>query len=357
MDAMPTTPTLPLHSADSLRAFASQLLQKGGLAADRANDVADILLAADLMGHDTHGLNLLPVYLEHLANGTMAATGEPEVIADRPATLTWDGKRLPGQWLVLRAMDAAIPRARIHGTATVAIRNAHHIGSLSAYLQRATAQGFVMLLHSSAPGGGSVAPFGGSKGLFSPSPMSMGCPTEGLPILVDISTSITTNNMVVRLQKQGRKLPKPWLLDAQGQPTDDPTVIGAGGTLMPLGGEDAGHKGYGLALMVEALTAGLVDRGRHEPGFRFNNTVFLQLLDPEAFGGLPGMRSQMEHIAAACRNNPPRPGGKPVRLPGEAALKLAAAQERDGVALAPGIMDALEPWADRLRVPVPAALG
>ncbi|HEX7892358.1 MAG TPA: Ldh family oxidoreductase [Ramlibacter sp.] len=352
---MPTTETLPVYGAASLRAFASSLLQKGGLAPDRAGDVADILLAADLMGHDTHGLNLLPVYLEHLANGTMAATGEPEVIADRPATLTWDGRQLPGQWLVLRAMDAAIPRARIYGAATVAIRNAHHIGSLSAYLERATREGMVMLLHSSAPGGGSVAPFGGSKALFSPSPMSMGCPTEGLPILVDISTSITTNNMVVRLQKQGRKLPRPWLLDAQGQPTDDPAVIGAGGTLMPLGGEDAGHKGYGLALMVEALTAGLVDRGRHQPGFKFNNTVFLQILDPEAFGGLPGLRSQMERIAQACRANPPRPGGKPVRLPGEAAQKLAAKQERDGVSLAAGILDALKPWADRFDVALPAA--
>ncbi|NML44660.1 Ldh family oxidoreductase [Ramlibacter sp. G-1-2-2] len=349
--------TNTLHSAAALRAFAAQLLQKGGLAADRAADVADILLAADLMGHDTHGLNLLPPYLEHLGNGTMAATGEPEVIAERPATLTWDGKQLPGQWLVLRAMDAAIPRARIHGTATVVIKNAHHIGSLSAYLQRATAQGFVMLLHSSAPGGSTVAPFGGSKGLFSPSPMSIGCPTEGLPILVDISTSITTNNMVVRLQKQGRKLPKPWLLDAQGQPSDDPAVIGAGGSLMPLGGEDAGHKGYGLALMVEALTAGLTDRGRHQPGFKFNNTVFLQLLDPEAFGGLPGLRSQMEHIAAACRDNPPRAGGQPVRLPGEAAQKRATQQEREGVALAPGVLDALKPWAERLGVALPAALG
>jgi L-lactate dehydrogenase len=353
MNAMTTLAPSPRIAAAALRAFASQLLQKAGLAADRSGDVADILVAADLMGHDTHGLNLLPAYLEHLGNGTMAATGEPEVVADRPATLTWDGRQLPGQWLVLRALDAAIPRARIHGTATVAIRNAHHIGSLSAYLQRATDQGLVMLLHSSAPGGGSVAPFGGSKGLFSPSPMSMGCPTEGLPILVDISTSITTNNMVVRLQKQGRRLPRPWLLDGQGRPTDDPAVIGAGGTLMPLGGEDAGHKGYGLALMVEALTAGLVDRGRHQPGFKFNNTVFLQILDPQAFGGLPGLRAQMERIAHACRTNPPRPGGQPVRLPGEAAQKLAAQQERDGVVLAPGILDALRPWAEKFAVSVP----
>jgi L-lactate dehydrogenase len=162
---------------------------------------------------------------------------------------------------------------------------------------------------------------------------------------------------VVRLQRQGRKLPKPWLLDAQGQPSDDPMVVRAGGTLMPLGGEDAGHKGYGLALMVEALTAGLADHGRHQPGFAFCNTVFLQLLDPEAFGGLPGMRSQMEHIAAACRNNPPRAGGQPVRLPGEAAQKRAIEQERDGVSLASGILEALEPWADRFGVPMPLALG
>jgi LDH2 family malate/lactate/ureidoglycolate dehydrogenase len=352
------TASAPRYDAAALRDFASALLTRNGLPADRAADVAAILVDADLTGHDTHGLNLLPLYLDHLANGIMAAAGEPIVLSDRPAVASWDGCRLPGPWLVLRAMKTAIERARLYGTGTVTIRNSHHIGCLASYLKRATDQGMVMKLYSSAPAGSSVAPFGGRRALFSPSPMAMGCPTEGDPILVDISTSLTTNNLLARLQRQGKRLPHPFLLDEDGEPTDDPAAVmpPKQGSVLPLGGLESGHKGYGLALMVEALTAGLTDRGRHQPGAKFSNTVFVQILDPEAFGGIDGFKSQMSHIAQACHDTLPRPGIERVRVPGEKGLALAREYGRDGVRLADGIIDALVPWAQRLEVAAPMPL-
>ncbi|ALM84516.1 Ldh family oxidoreductase [Bordetella sp. N] len=346
---------LPRYEAAALIAHARTLLEKLGMPTDKATAVAEILVEADLMGSPTHGLNLIDQYLEHVQKGHMHVQGEPEVVSRRPAVEVWDGKRLPGPWLVLRALDSAIERAATYGTGTVVIKNSHHIGSLATYLKRATARGVVLHLVSSAPSATSVAPFGGRKAVFSPSPIAIGLPATSDPILVDISASITTNNMVKKLAREGKKLPGQFLLDADGNPSDDPAAIGGAqpGTLLPLGGLDAGHKGYGLALLVEGLTAGLSDQGRAQDNGPMANTIYLQVIDPEAFGGLQAFEQQMEQIAEACRNNPPRPGVDAVRVPGQKGMATARRQAEQGVALAPGIVASLAKWSEQLGVPMP----
>lgn len=137
-----------------------QLLDCAGLDAEKAGAVADILIEGDLLGHDTHGLALLGPYLAALESGTMTREGEPDVLADFPAALTWDGRRLPGPWLVLKAMAVAAERAATQGTCTVVIRRSQHIACLAAFLKRATDQGLMMLLASSDANSASVAPFG-----------------------------------------------------------------------------------------------------------------------------------------------------------------------------------------------------
>jgi len=347
---------LPRYDAGALIAHARALLEKLHMPADKAAAVAEILVEADLMGSPTHGLNLLDQYLEHVQKGHMQVQGEPDVISKRPAVEVWDGKRLPGPWLVLRALESAIARAATYGTGTVVIKNSHHIGSLATYLRRATARGVVLHLVSSAPSASSVAPYGGRKALFSPSPIAIGLPATTDPILVDISASITTNNMVKKLAREGKKLPGKFLLDADGNPSDDPAVIGGPqpGTLLPLGGLDAGHKGYGLALLVEGLTAGLSDQGRAQDNGPMANTIYLQVIDPEAFGGLQAFEQQMEQVAQACRDNPPRPGVESVRVPGQKGMATARQQAEQGIALAPGIVASLAKWAAHLDVPMPA---
>ncbi|WP_200843386.1 Ldh family oxidoreductase [Pantoea sp. 18069] len=356
---MPSQPMVVMrHDAATLRAMAQAMLERVGLSSDRAADVADILVEGDLMGHDTHGLQLLPTYLAEIESGSMAVEGDFDVLADRAAVATWDGKRLPGPWLTLRAMDSAMARARDYGTGTVTIRRAHHIGCLAAYLERAAQAGFVILLYSSAPAAQSVAPFGGTHPLFSPSPMAAGFPTPQGPVLIDVSTSITTVGMTTRLYKQGKRLPHPWLIDEHGNASNDPAVLFAphAGSILPLGGLDAGHKGYALSLMVEALTAGLSGHGRDDPGKNWGNTVFLQILDPSAFAGEEAFAEQMGWIARACTDNPPRPGVDRVRLPGQGALERKARQLRDGVALNPAILSQLQPWLEKFGMTVPAAL-
>ncbi|WP_422647749.1 L-lactate dehydrogenase [Cupriavidus sp. H18C1] len=275
------------YHAAALRDMAVALLTRAGMPIDRAGDVADVLVEGDLMGHDTHGLQLLPVYLAEIESGSMRVAEDYDVISERAAVATWDGKRLPGPWLTLRALDVAIEKAKGYGTGTVTIRRSHHIAALAAYLERATSQGLMMLLYSSAPAAMMVAPFGGTRPLFSPSPMAAGIPTPRGPALIDVSTSITTVGLTTRLYREGKRLPHAWLIDENGEPSDDPAVLQAPhkGSILPLGGLDVGHKGYALSLMVEALTAGLAGHGRDDPGQRWGNTVFLQILDPKAFAG------------------------------------------------------------------------
>lgn len=344
--------------AEALESFARTLLVKSGMPADKAAAVAAILVEGDLLGHETHGLQLLPGYLEDIASGAMSTDGEPEVVADHGAVLTWDARRLPGPWIMLEALDAACQRAQRFGIGAVSVRRSHHIAALAPYARRVAERGMVLLLMTSAPSGGSVAPYGGTAPLFSPSPIGVGFPTGAEPVLVDVSTSITTNGMTNLLAREGRKLPGPWLMDENGQPTDDPTVAVAPrkGTLLPLGGMDAGHKGYGLGLMVEAFTAGLAGHGRSDPGRRFGATLFVQVLDPRAFSGAQAFSGQMDWIAERCHENPPLDPARPVRLPGERGLALRREQLADGVRLNDRIVQGLSRWSAQLDVPLPPAL-
>ncbi|MBP0447297.1 Ldh family oxidoreductase [Roseomonas sp. SSH11] len=341
------------HDPGSLRGFAAALFGAAGMEAEKAQAVADILVEADMLGHDTHGLALAPRYLDAIEAGAMKTTGEPEVVNDRGACVTWNGRLLPGPWLVLRAMALAIERAAAHGLCAVAIGNSHHIGCLAAYLPRAAERGMVLSIHSSAPGVATVAPFGGTRAALSPAPFAFGFPTGGDPVMIDVSASITTNNMAMRLAKEGSRYPRPWLMDAEGQATDDPTVLQRGGTVLPAGGQDHGQKGYGWGLTAEALSQGLSGHGRADGPKGMTNAVFLQVFDPAAFAGLDAFNRQAGAITANCRSSPPRPGQGAVRLPGEAGLRRRAAAERDGVMLRDGILDALAPWAAKLGVGLP----
>ena len=119
------------YAAPDLLAFADHLLQSAGLPPDKTHAVADVLLEGDLLGHTTHGLALLAPYLAELEAGKMRAEGQPLVVSDHPAAVTWDGQRLPGPWLVLQAIELASQRAQTQGTCTVVIRRSHHIACLA----------------------------------------------------------------------------------------------------------------------------------------------------------------------------------------------------------------------------------
>ena len=343
------------YEATALREFAKELLLRVGMRADIAADVGSILVDGDLMEHTTHGLALLSGYLGELEQKRMRGDGEPRVVRAATAAATWDCDRLPGPWLTLRAIDAAWRMAAEAGTGTIVIRRSHHIACLAAYAKRAAERGIMALVHCSDPSNHSVAPFGAITSVFTPNPLSAGIPTSGDPILLDISASFTTNGLTTRLYQAGESLAHPWLQDGRGNPTRDPAVLfdSPKGTLLPLGGLEAGHKGFALALLVEALTGALAGHGRADPSEGWGATVFVQVFDPAHFGGRDAFLRQMDWLVDACHRATPRPDGAPVRMPGERALARYREQSAHGVALHPTIMPALAPWAQKLGVTMP----
>jgi LDH2 family malate/lactate/ureidoglycolate dehydrogenase len=337
-------------AATELRRFCADLLGRLGMDADFARAKAARIVDADLLGYPTHGLAFLPAYLDRLEKNMIARSGTWEVVADRPGAFAWKCDRLPGAWVLEKATAELIRRAKQQGVATATIAKCSHIGCLQAYLTPFTDEGLVVFLTCTNPGIYSVAPFGGADALLTSNPMAYGFPTSGTPVLIDQSTSLASNAFFNGYAARKEKLPGKWLLDAQGNATDDPTVLAAkpAGTILPLGGLEFGYKGFGFGLAVEAFSLALSGYGRAKKPDAFGQSVFIQALDPAAFAGREAFLAEMDHLVAACRGSRPRPGVERVRVPGERALASKAEQEKNGVAVNAATLAKLEPWMQKL---------
>lgn len=341
--------------AADLRAFVAECVTRMGMDADMARAMSARVVDADLLGYSTHGLAFFPAYLERIEKNMIARSGTWEVISDRPGAFAWKCERLPGAWVMEKATAELVRRARANGVATATIAKCSHIGCLQAYLTSFTDEGLVVFLTCTNPGIRSVAPFGGADPVLTSNPMAYGFPTSGTPVLIDQSTSLASNAFFNGFAARKEKLPGRWLLDADGNPTDDPTVLTAkpAGTILPLGGLEFGYKGYGYGIAVEAYSLGLSGYGRAQKPDAFGQSVFVQAIDPAAFAGREAFLREMDHLVAACRASRPRPGGAPVRVPGERALALRAEQEKNGVRIGAAALQKLEPWLQKLGVTLP----
>ncbi|MEN9891153.1 MAG: hypothetical protein RLY78_1448 [Pseudomonadota bacterium] len=353
---MTDTTSVPRLSPATLEAFACGLFERAGMDADKAASVARLLVQTDTLGRRTHGLAMAPLYLADMARGGLQGRGQIEVVSDRGVTAVWDGHYLPGLWLMEQAITCGVERARQHGVACLAIRRSHHIGSLATLVRLATEQGCIAWISNSEPAARRVAPYGGREALFTPNPMAFGWPADDHPVLIDLCASITTTSMTRQLHARGEQFEHPWLLDGAGRPTRDPAVLEHAeprGSLQLVGGQDHGHKGYGLALMIEALSQGLSGHGRADAPSRWGGNVWLQVMDPEAFAGAEAFATQTGHLAAACRANAPVDPARPVRLPGDAAEQHRQQALADGLQCSPQAWAALGDWAQRLGVALP----
>lgn len=345
--------TTQRHTATELTQFASRLLTGAGLSADKSAAVARLLVLTDMMQRHTHGVALCPLYVDQLKGNLMGTTGEPEVVNDTGSTLVWDGHYLPGLWLVEKALHIAFERVAQHGVVTVAMRRSHHIACLAALVKQATDRGLVAILATSDPAGKFVAPFGGRDPVLTPNPFAIGYPGTQSPVLVDICASITTVSMARTKAAAGVQFDHPWLMDSAGQPTTEPRVLEQTtprGSLMLLGGAEYGHKGFGLALMVEALTQGLAGHGRIDAPNRWGANVFLQVMDPDAFAGRSNFLTQMDFIGDACRASAPAQDGALVRLPGDQATRNIALAQEGGIALSEATLAKLAACATQVGV-------
>ena len=332
------------YSYQELLDFTINAFTKAGLAPDRSEIMARTLIVSDLMGHTTHGFQLLNPYLKQLEENQMTKVGDPETINDQGANVTWDGHHLPGPVLVEMAIDLGMQRLKNHPVFTLVIRNSHHIACLAAYLERVTEAGKIIILGSSDPGNQTVAPFGGTTGVYSPDPLSYGIPTLGDPILFDSSASTLANGQIMQRHSHGQMLDGAWLMRADGSLSDDPASFfdEPPATILPVGGLTLGFKGFGYGILMEALTSGLAGAGRREPAGRWSASIFLQLIDPEQFGGSTAFLSEMQHLVDACHSSTPHPNFSKVRMPGERALALKRKQMAEGILLHPEVIKGLE---------------
>jgi LDH2 family malate/lactate/ureidoglycolate dehydrogenase len=343
-------------SVEALTSFAEALLAAAGMDDDKAQTVARLLVLTDMMGRRTHGLAMVPLYIAAIGSGGMQVMGQPEVVRDTGATMVWDGRYLPGLWLMSRAIATAIERAAQHGVVAVAIRRSHHIGCLAALVKQAADRGFVAIIANSDPAGQRVAPYGGTQAVFTPDPFAIGYPGAEHPVLVDICASITTTSMTRQKFAAGELFEHPWLLDADGVPTRDPAVLEHSeprGSLQLLGGQEYGHKGFGLALMIEALSQGLSGHGRKDAPKQWGGNVFLQVLDPELFAGREAFAEQMDYLSDRCRENRPINPERPVRVPGDQAARGVAMSLHAGIAYDSMDWAAIERCANEMGVPAP----
>lgn len=333
------------------------LFECAGLDAPIARTVAEILVEAELLGYRTHGLQFVPAYLSGVESGRTTTSGDPAILRDHEGALLLDGRQLPGQWVVVRALNMALERLGDSAVMCVAIRGSENISCLATYVKRAAVRGVMAVLTTSSPGNAAVAPFGGRDARYSTNPIAIGIPTDGTPILIDTSTSSTTNRMIERTQRAGGRLSREWLIDNAGRPSDDPAAFFADppGAIMPAGGLDQGHKGFAFAILVEALTSGLAGVGRADdaPG----SNLFLQLIDPAAFGGADAFRRETGFFAAHCRDTPPLDPAAPVRMPGDRANALHDEQIAVGVTLHPEILPRMQPLLEKYEVPMPAPIA
>jgi len=209
------------------------------------------------------------------------------------------------------------------------------------------------MLYSSDPSVGLVCAHGGIDPIYTPNPIAAGIPTLGEPILLDVSMSTVTLGLVGQCRDAGSRLPHPVLVSNDGQLSDDPVdfFTRPQGSILPLGGQAFGHKGFALALLVEALTSGLAGHGRKDAPEQWGASATAVVIDPRFFGGLEAFTDETSFLGRLVLASRPLDPARPVRLPGQAGLALRRQALQQGVSLSPQLLADLDRLAGQLQLP------
>ena len=302
-----------------LRDAVRTIVERGGSTEREATLVAEQLVEANLTGHDSHGVGMLPRYVEALAEGGLRVNQRLSVVTDAGALLMLDGNAGYGQVMAFDAMRLGIERAAEHGVAVVGLANSHHIGRIGHWAEQCVAEGLVSIHFVNVIAKPVVAPFGGRDARFVTNPFCVGIPMPGgEPILLDFATSrIAMGKVRVALNKGEQVMPGT-LLDARGEPTDDPAALFAepGGAILPFGE----HKGYGMAVVCEILGGALAGgRTLHDRPTRRSiiNNMLTFIVDPGRLGTAERLAQEAVAFADWVRASPPMAGVERVRLAGD----------------------------------------
>ena len=319
---------------DRLNEAVRMVLRGFGSSAAEVDAVAGNLIEANLTGHDSHGIGMLPRYAEAYLEGGLKPNTHVRTVHDAGALLRLDGGAGFGQVIGHEAMALGIERAHRHGSCIVALGNAHHLGRIGAWAEQVAAAGLVSLHFVNVIARGIVAPFGGADARFGTNPFCAGVPFSGRePVILDFATSIIAQGKTRVAMNKGELVPPEHLIDDHGRPTREPryTVVPPFGALLTFGA----HKGYGMALMAEllggALASGMTQRDHDSAKRRILNGMFSVLVDPAKLGD----RRAFEHEALAfidwVKASPPREGFDEVLIAGEPERAMRAKRSAEGV--------------------------
>jgi len=323
-------PTVP---ADRLRKIGVALLRAAGASAEEAEAVARGCVEANLVGHDSHGIVLIPTYIDRIKAGHIVPGAPFTIVQESPTTTVVDGHWGFGFHVNAKAMALTIEKARKANVAAVTVFRQSHVGRLGAYPLMAAAQGMIGL--ATADSGRSakmVAPFGGREARLGTNPISIAIPSDlDGPFCLDMATSAVAAGKVALAVARGEQIPAGWVVDADGRATTDPKQLRAGGALLPLGVTE-GYKGSGLAAVVEVLCGILTGLGFGvEPSGRHNDGCFMAVFNVAAFRPLAEFKKEVAEFARYLNATPPAAGSPGVFYPGEVEYRRAQERAKTGI--------------------------
>ncbi len=349
---------MPTFSAAHLTAFTQSLFEAAGVPAADAAIVARSLVDANLCGHDSHGVIRIPQYIEALNKGTYQANVPLSVIHETPAILAADGNWGLGQVQAYRLLERLIPKARSLGIAAGTLRHCGHTGRLGEYAEFLAQQQLALLAAVNSHGAGRrVAPPGGKEGRISTNPICFGIPTSHAPVVLDFGTSAAAEGKVrVQFQKK-QPTPEGWLIDHQGQPTTDPSVLYTEprGSILPFGGAQA-YKGFALGLVVDLLCGGLSGGACSHPAYPMTghgNAAVFVVFNPALFGGLDHFLKETDGLTAYVRSCPTAPGVERITLPGDPERLSKEKRLAEGIPIPEGTWELIKQTAQQLQVAIP----
>jgi uncharacterized oxidoreductase len=348
-----------IHAAASaLESFAIAALTALGSDVSEARIVAAHLVEANLTGHDSHGVGMLPAYATHRRSGVLAANRRGRVTMESGPMAAVDGEGGYGQVIARDAMEAGLRLARAHGVAVVALRRTHHIGRVGTYGEMVADHGFASLHFVNGNSGPPpVAPWGGREGRFATNPVCIAMPGSARHprFVLDFATSRIAMGKVRVANNAGKAVVEGALLDSEGAPTTDPSVMyrAPRGVLLPFGE----HKGYGLALACDILAGIVAGAGTIQPGNPRDrgivNGMLSIIIDPARFGG--GGEAEYDALMDYVLGCAPAEADGAVMMAGDPERANRAARGRDGIPVDDGTWQALTTLARELAIASPAS--
>ncbi len=320
--------------AKALSAFCTQVLLAHGVPPGDATLVADTLVKAELWGHPSHGVLRLSWYAARIRSGAMRALTTPKIAVDAGAVTVIDGGDGIGQVLAAMAVDRAVERAQQHGVGVVAVRNSNHFGTAMYYTRMAAERDCICFLSTNASP--AMAPWGGRQKAVGTNPWSIGAPVRGqAPMVLDIANTAVARGKIYHARQVGTVIPDNWAMTASGERTTDP-LEGISGILLPM----AGHKGYGIALMMDVLSGVLTGSefgaavvGPYDPQKRSGCGHLTVALDVKVFQPLDEYFDRMDRLVAQLRSVPLASGHDAIFYPGEPEARSEHRRLADGIEL------------------------